>query len=82
MPDQIEAPEEEAQVATPDVEPTVEKGKRSTKEWKELLVFPSDEVVEKTLEATTQLKVEPVEAERREIPRQHRKKQLQMLHPR
>ena len=29
-----------------------------------------------------QVQVEPVEAERREIPRQHRKKRLLMLHPR
>ena len=50
-------------------------------DWKELLAFPSDLVVEKTLEATTQLQVEPVESERTEIPRQHRKKRLLMLHP-
>lgn len=49
--------------------------------WKQLLGFPSDEVVEKTIESTTQLLHEPVEMERREIPRQHRKKRLLPLHP-
>jgi hypothetical protein len=38
--------------------------------------------MEKTLESTTQLCAEPVEMERREIPRQHRKKRLLPLHPR
>ena len=52
------------------------------KHWKELLGFPSNEVVEKTLESTTQLCAEPVEMERRELPRQHRKKRLLPLHPR
>ena len=52
------------------------------KDWKQLLGFPSDEVLEKTLESTTQLCAEPVEMERRELPRQHRKKRLHPLHPR
>ena len=38
--------------------------------------------MEKTLDSTTQLQVDPVESERREIPKQHRKKRLLMLHPR
>ena len=63
-------------------EPKSDKGKRSNSEWKELLSFPSNEVMEKTLESTTQLQVEPVESERREVPKQHRKKRLLMLHPR
>ena len=52
------------------------------KHRKELLGFPSDEVVGKTLESTTQLCSEPVEMEKRELPRQHRKKRLLPLHPR
>ena len=32
--------------------------------------------------STTQMQVKPVESERREIPRQHRKKRLLMLYPR
>lgn len=75
-------PEEELPVSPPNVAPDIGKGKRTTEEWKELLAFPSDQVVEKTLEFTTQLQVEPVESERREIPKQHRKKRLLMLHPR
>ena len=39
-------------------------------------------MVEKTLESATQMQVEPVELVRREIPKQHRKKRLLMLHPR
>ena len=62
--------------------PLTGKGSRSIDEWKALLSFPSDNVVEKTLTSTTQLQVEPVESERREIPRQHRKKRILMLHPR
>ena len=62
--------------------PLTGKGYRSIDEWKALLSFPSDNVVEKTLTSTTQLQVEPVELDRREIPRQHRKKRLLMLHPR
>ncbi len=83
VPDENEqlAPEEEETSPSQSVNP-IGKGKRSVAEWKDLLAFPSDKVVEKTLEATTQLQVEPVESERREIPRQHRKKRLPMLHPR
>ena len=55
---------------------------KELKNWKELLGFPNDEVVEKTLETTTQFCSEPIEMERREIPRQHRKKRLFPLHPR
>ena len=64
------------------IEPEAGKGKRTVKEWKKLLAYPSDLVVEKTLRSTTQLQVEPVESERREIPKQHRKKRLLMFHPR
>ena len=76
-------PEEEQPVArSPEVPNVLGKGKRTMEKWKELLAYPSEKVMEKTLEATTQLQVEPVEAERREIPKQHRKKRLLMLHPR
>ena len=75
-------PEEERLVQQPEAEPIAGKGKRTVAEWKELLSYPSEEVIEKTLESTTQMQVEPVESERREIPRQHRKKRLLMLHPR
>ena len=75
-------PEEEQSVPTSDIGPSPGKGQRTIEEWKELLSFPSDKVVEKTLQSTTQLQVEPVESERREIPKQHREKRLLMLHPR
>ncbi len=75
--------EEELSVPQSDLEPKVGKGFRTIKEeWKELLAFPSDEVVEKTLKSTTQMQVGPIESERREIPKQHKKKRLLMLHPR
>ena len=74
--------EEEQLVQVPEIVPTAGKGKRTIEDWKELLSYPSDDVIEKTLESTTQMQVEPVESERREIPRQHRKKRLLMLHPR
>ena len=64
------------------VEPKSGKGERSNSERKELLGFPLDEVMEKTLESTTQMQVEPIESERREVPKQHRKKRLLMIHPR
>ena len=64
------------------LEPEAGKGQRTNEEWKQLLAFPSDQVVEKTLMSTTQMQVEPIESERREIPRQHRKKRLLMLYPR
>ena len=48
--------------------------------WKQLLGYPSDEVLRQTLSATTQLCAEPVEMEKREIPRQHRKKRILPLH--
>ena len=51
-------------------------------DWKELLGYPSEEVIKMTLENTTQLCVEPVESEQRDISRQHRKKRLLPLHPR
>ena len=58
------------------VEPKSGKGKRYNSEWKELLGFPSDEVMEKTLESTTQMQVEPVELERREVPKQHSEEEV------
>lgn len=65
------------------VEEEVKTDKRvSLKDWKRCLAFPSDEVVKNTLQNTTQYCAEPVEMERRELPRQHRKKRLYPLHPR
>ena len=52
------------------------------KNWKAFLAYPSQKVLDNTLKATTQLCLEPVKMERREIPRQHRKKRLLPLHPR
>ena len=52
-------PEEEVVVNNSTLEPEAGKGKRTNKEWKQLLAFPSDEVVEKTLTSTTQMQVEP-----------------------
>ena len=79
--DEEEVPEEEVAVHY-NTNPKAGKGKRTVGEWKQLLAFPSDEVVERTLISTTQLQVEPVESERRDIPRQHRKKRLLQLYPR
>ena len=36
----------------------------------------------KTLKSTAQMQVDPVESERRDIPKQRRKNRLLMLHPR
>ena len=66
--EQEQVPEEEISVSSPSPGP-IGKGKRTVEEWKELLAFPSDKLVEKTLEATMQLQVEPVEAECGEVPR-------------
>ena len=52
------------------------------KRWKSCLGFPTDKVLANTLEATTQLRAEPVEMENRDFPRQHRKKRLPSLHVR
>ena len=88
VPEQGEpVPEEEVAIDPLQTTPASEKKKVTfgndvgLKNWKELLGFPSDEVVEKTLDNTTQLCAEPVEMERRELPRQHRKKRLHPLHP-
>ena len=75
-------PEKQILMDAPNEEIASEKSGRTTEEWKQLLAFPSDKVVKKTLNSTTQLQIEPVESERREIPRQHRKKRLLMLYPR
>jgi hypothetical protein len=55
---------------------------KSRRNWKELLGFPNDDALERTLDATTQFCAEPVKMEQREIPRQHQKKRLYPLHPR
>jgi hypothetical protein len=49
--------------------------------WKERLGNPPEEITEKTLQATTRLCESPVEMDKREAPRQHRKKRVQALHP-
>jgi len=79
--DEEEVPEEEVAVHD-NTNPKAGKGERTVGEWRQLLAFPSDKVVEGTLISTTQLQVEPVESERRDIPRQHRKKRLLQLYPR
>jgi len=63
-----EIPDEEIAVHD-NTDPKAGKGERTVGEWKQLLAFPSDEVVERTLLSTTQLQVEPVESERQDIPR-------------
>ena len=76
-------PEGEQLVHTPEAEPKAGMGKRTVAEWKEPpLLYPYEDVIEKTLKSTTQLQVEPIESERREILRQHQKQRLLMLHPR
>ena len=81
VPDSEQTIPEEEQPANPTNNAQNSTGKH-TKDWRSLLGYPSEKVLEKTLVATTQLCAEPVEAERREIPRQHRKKRLLPLHPR
>ena len=82
IPGQAEPVSEEEQPTEETSNEDNSSGKIGIKDWKALLGFPSDQVLEKTLNATTQLCAEPIEAERREIPRQHRKKRLLPLHPR
>ena len=50
--------------------------------WKENLAYPSEEILSKTMEATTQHCAAPVEMETRILPRQHRKPRVLPLHPR
>ena len=66
-------PEEELTVKESEVDTSSGKGKITTEEWRELMAFPSNDGVEKTLESTTKIQVEPVESKCREIPKQHRK---------
>ena len=81
---QLQRPGDQQPVAAEEtlVQQSPQTGGSGSKNWKELLGFPSKEVLEKTLKATTQLCAEPVEMERREMPKQHRKKRLLPLHPR
>ena len=68
-----EVPQEEVPVQDeqPAIDPEIGKRKRTTAECKGLLVFQSDKVVEKTLESTLQMQVEPVKSEQIKIPKQH-----------
>ena len=50
--------------------------------WEKNLGYPSKEVLEKTLDSTTQLCEAPVEMEKRILPKQHRKPRIVLLHPR
>jgi hypothetical protein len=50
--------------------------------WEERLGYAPELITVKTLEATTQLCSSPVEMDRRENPRQHRKTRIQSLYPR
>jgi hypothetical protein len=49
--------------------------------WEERLGNSPELITVKTLEATTQLCESPVEMDKREAPRQHRKQRVQALHP-
>jgi hypothetical protein len=49
--------------------------------WKERLGNPPEEITKKTLQAMTHLCESPVEMDKREAPRQHRKKRVQAFHP-
>ena len=49
-------------------------------EWKELFAILYEKVAENTLEATTQLHIEPIEMERQDIPKQHQKNKPLPLH--
>jgi hypothetical protein len=49
--------------------------------WEERLGNSPEMITVKTLEATTQLCESPVEMDKRESPRQHRKQRVQALHP-
>ena len=68
--------EEELQVSDFNVDIDNSKGKRTADEWKELLAYPLNKVVENTTEVTMKLQNGPVESDRRETPKQHRKKRL------
>jgi hypothetical protein len=50
--------------------------------WERKLGHPPEAILAKTIEATTQLCVAPIEMENRVAPRQHRKQRLLPLHPR
>ena len=50
--------------------------------WEKNLGYPSKEVLDKTLDSTTQLCGAPVEMEKRLLPKQHRKPRILPLHPR
>ena len=51
-------------------------------DWENRLGNSPEMVTAKTIAATTQLCIEPIEMENREAPRQHRKQRLLPLHPR
>ncbi len=51
-------------------------------DWEARLGNSPEKIIEKTLEATTQLCVNLIEMENRDAPRQHRKQRLLSLHPR
>jgi hypothetical protein len=50
--------------------------------WERQLGHPPEAILMKTIEATTQLCMAPIEMENRVAPRQHRKQRLLPLHPR
>ena len=52
------------------------------KHWKSYLGFLAHKVLVSTLEATTQVRAEPVEMKNWDSPRQYRKKRLPSLHAR
>ena len=64
----------------PEEEP--QQGHDTDKHCKLYLGFPAHKVLASTLEATTQVRAEPVEMKNRDFPRQYRKKRLPSLHVR
>ena len=54
----------------------------SLDKWKNILDFPCEKVIGKTLEDTTNLCIEPVEMDCQNIPRYHQKNRLLPLYPR
>ena len=73
--DDISVPEETVLVP-------VWKNNKKNQRWKTCLGYPTDKILTKTLNTTTQLRAEPIEMENRKFPRQHRKKRLSSLHVR
>ena len=50
-------------------------------DWNKTLGYPSKEVLEHTMDSTTQLCAAPVKMDKRQLPKQHHKQRILPLHP-